>query len=416
MSAAPSATASVESTAVAESTAVSGEVAASGPAAAAGPQSPAATTGPQAPVTVPRQPAGGAIGTGRPAQRLRMLDGLRLLAALSVVFWHYVGQADPAWQADGRQLFGRVESAAAYGWLGVELFFVISGFVICMSAWGRPVGDFAVSRIVRLFPAYWFAVLALTAIALVDPVMRDRLVSTEFLVNLTMLQQPLGVPPASSVFWTLWLELHFYLLFGIVVWRGLTYRRTVAFCALWTLASVFAAGVNDPKVSLLVGERYSPFFIAGVTAYLMYRFRPNLLLWGMLGVSWALGLLKAVPMVRGTKQYIGYPLAWRPAAVIITVIFLLIVAIALGWFDRVQFGWLTVAGALTYPLYLLHLETGWLAIRLLHPYLPPWVTLLVTVGAMLVLAWAVNRFVERPVAPWLRGRLRSAVAEVRARD
>jgi peptidoglycan/LPS O-acetylase OafA/YrhL len=42
---------------------------------------------------------------------------------------------------------------AHQGWTGVYLFFLISGFVICMSAWGRSVGQFAASRITRLFPA-----------------------------------------------------------------------------------------------------------------------------------------------------------------------------------------------------------------------------------------------------------------------
>uniref|UniRef100_A0AAU2VA93 Integral membrane protein n=1 Tax=Streptomyces sp. NBC_00003 TaxID=2903608 RepID=A0AAU2VA93_9ACTN len=36
------------------------------------------------------------------------------------------------------------------------IFFLISGFVICMSCWGKPLGDFFVSRVVRLYPAYWF--------------------------------------------------------------------------------------------------------------------------------------------------------------------------------------------------------------------------------------------------------------------
>lgn len=41
---------------------------------------------------------------------------------------------------------------------------MVSGFVICMSAWGRSVGDFAVSRVSRLFPAYWAAVAFTTLV------------------------------------------------------------------------------------------------------------------------------------------------------------------------------------------------------------------------------------------------------------
>ena len=161
---------------------------------------------------------------------------------------------------------------------------MISGFVICMSGWGRPLGDFVVSRVVRLYPAYWFAIGAITLAVTLAPLLQTRLISSEILVNLTMLQYPVGVPGVSSVFWTLWNELHFYMLFGIVVvWGGTTYRRVLAFCAMWTVASVFAEQSSDPVVSTLVDQRYSPFFIGGVVIYLMYRYRPTLLLWGMLG-------------------------------------------------------------------------------------------------------------------------------------
>src|SRR5215469_15288981 len=121
--------------------------------------------------------------------RVYVLDGLRLAAALSVVAFHLVaGAADRAWDTPTTGLFGPLVHAARYGWLGVELFFLISGFVICMSSWGRTAGQFAVSRFVRLFPAYWFAVLATTAVVTAVPLYEHRLHPDQVLVNLTMLQ------------------------------------------------------------------------------------------------------------------------------------------------------------------------------------------------------------------------------------
>lgn len=107
---------------------------------------------------------------------------------------------------------------AAYGWLGVELFFLISGFVICMSCWGRSVGDFFTSRVTRLYPAYWFAVLATTAVLLLIPGGQKPLPWPDVLTNLTMLQEPLGVRMVDGVYWTLFAELRFYLLFALVAW------------------------------------------------------------------------------------------------------------------------------------------------------------------------------------------------------
>ena len=115
---------------------------------------------------------GGPDGHQPQRPRIRVLDGLRLFAALMVVSYHY---------------FGFVSMPTAYGWLGVELFFLISGFVICMSSMGHTVGQFATSRIVRLFPAYWFGVLLTSAVLLIWEV-RQAPSLGEIAVNLTMLQ------------------------------------------------------------------------------------------------------------------------------------------------------------------------------------------------------------------------------------
>ena len=57
--------------------------------------------------------------------------------------------------------------------------------------------------------------------------------------NLTMLQNPLGVHDIDPSYWTLAVELRFYLLFAIVLAIGVTYRRVVYFCVVWLAVSVF---------------------------------------------------------------------------------------------------------------------------------------------------------------------------------
>jgi peptidoglycan/LPS O-acetylase OafA/YrhL len=78
-------------------------------------------------------------------RRLAILDGLRLLAALMVVSFHYVTDSAP-WSDEKPHGFGWLAyDAARYGFFGVELFFLISGFVICMSGMGRSLGQFFVA-------------------------------------------------------------------------------------------------------------------------------------------------------------------------------------------------------------------------------------------------------------------------------
>jgi peptidoglycan/LPS O-acetylase OafA/YrhL len=346
--------------------------------------------------------------------RLAVLDGLRLLAALAVVLFHYVAISGEAWGESPRDLFPAIYPVAAYGWLGVELFFLISGFVICMSAWGRPLGDFFVSRAARLYPMYWVGIAATTAALLVAG-SQDLKVS-QLLVNLTMLQDPLRVPRVSDVYWTLWIELHFYLLFAIVVWRGVNYRRAVAFCVLWTVASVLAQAIAVPAVDVLVSPQYSMYFIAGIAMFLMHRYGQSLLLWAIIGTSWVLALRHIVIWAKNQARQTEGVVTAGGTSLVVTLIFLVMLAVSLGWLSWIRGRWLTVAGALTYPLYLIHWETGWAAIERLRTVFQPWAALLIVIATMLIVAWLLHRLLEKPLQPRLRRGLSKAIDDMRERS
>ncbi|GHH12771.1 acyltransferase family protein [Streptomyces lanatus] len=344
----------------------------------------------------------------RAASRLRALDGLRLVAALMVCLYHFSGkngQVAESWDQSPGVMFPTLSQFSTYGSLGVQFFFVISGFVICMSSWGRSLGDFFRSRISRLYPAYWVAIVMVTGAAVLLPVVVHPVRPDEFLVNLTMMQQPLGVPRVLGVCWTLWVELKFYVLFALfVIWKGVTYKRVVTFCILWTLASAFARVADNPLTDELVMRDHAPFFIGGLALYLIHRFGSDLLLWGIVGMSFLLGQRYSVMAL------------WHPGAqgefhrnpyVIQGIVFLAFAAVAvvaLGWTRWANWNWLTVAGALTYPFYLIHEHLGWFFIRVLHRGLGlgSYETLALSILSLLALAWLMHRFVEKPFGPKLK--------------
>ncbi|WP_406374211.1 acyltransferase family protein [Streptomyces sp. NBC_00647] len=345
----------------------------------------------------------------RRENRLRALDGLRLVAALMVAGYHYGGRDGEvvrAWGSSPKHQFPTLHQLFAYGCLGVQVFFVISGFVICMSGWGRPLRSFFASRASRLLPAYWAAIIIVTAVFALPAVAYKAVSPSDALLNLTMLQQPLGVDRVLGVCWTLWAEVRFYALFALcIVLPGANRRRVILFCAGWTLAAAIAQGVNEPLLNMVLMPEYAPYFIGGVGLYLVHRDRRDAYAWGIVGVSWLIGQHYAVqrlwhapnPEFFSDRSALGIML-------VVTFGYVAVAAIALGWLNWANWRWLTVAGALTYPFYLVHEHLGWVAVKAYHQtlHIPSYGTLPATVATMLLLAWLLNRYVENLLTPKLR--------------
>ncbi|WP_329135219.1 acyltransferase [Streptomyces sp. NBC_01476] len=379
------------------------------PESGAEPASPSAThpTAVPVPAGAP-QPAGPAPPGRRP--RIYVVDGLRLLAAVAVALHHYAG-TDRAnsprsniWDRPVSAIMPTVFRIAAYGWVGVEIFFVISGFVICMSCWGRRPRDFFVSRVIRLYPAYWFGVLftavVVTMVPGVWPKPRPQLV----LFNLSMFQSGAQLPSVDGVYWTLWSELRFYLVFLIVVAFGLTYRRVVLFCCVWGALALVAPASGFPMLVLFADPDGAWYFIAGLALFLMYRFGQDMLLWGILALSWLMAQNELGNRISTVEHVSG----WRGALLIYTLFLLFMVGVALGLTDRLQWKWLVTAGALTYPFYLIHYSAGTILINRLQDRVDARLLVGGLILAGLLFAYAIHRLIEQPLARVLKHNLTKA--------
>jgi peptidoglycan/LPS O-acetylase OafA/YrhL len=341
-------------------------------------------------------------------RRLYVLDGLRLVAALMVVMYHYVGYNRTFnWGKNTAVVFPTAHRFAIYGWLGVYLFFLISGFVICMSCWGRTPRQFMVSRFVRLYPAYWVALILTSAVLWLRPG-GSKLRLTDVLTNATMVQEGLGVGNVDGVYWSLWAELRFYLLFAVVVVMGLTYRRVISFCIIWMVAAVFAEQTHNDLVTMVADPDSAAFFIGGVAIYLMYRFGSRPELWLLIVASWLLGQFQMDGLVSHASSVAKNHISWTLSMVLVTSFYLVVIASALGKLDFFNWRWLTVAGAMTYPLYLIHEATGWEIIRHARGHVSPYLLLGSLTAGMLVLAYLIHRLIEQPASRWLKNWLTPA--------
>ncbi|MFG1946501.1 acyltransferase family protein [Nonomuraea sp. NPDC048826] len=350
-----------------------------------------------------------ALGDGRLAE----LDLLRFIAALAVLAFHYLVAYASVWGDRPAELFPALAPVAGLGILGVELFFIISGFVILMTIWGRGLGSFARSRLVRLYPAYWLSLLAVVAVyGLTGAKALDPKLSTgDYLVNATMFQRLFKVGDASGVYWSLWAELRFYLLITILVVAGVTYGRVLVFCGVWLVAALGAELLGDPVLNEILMPRYAPYFVAGMALYLIHKHGSAWLPWIYVAASYGMSLHAALARVHGRIELAGFknmPVTDLAVVVTVTLIYLVMALVALGLLRMRARPALTALGATTYPLYLFHSVIAVVLIPPLTGALPPWATALVTTVAAVVVSYVVYACAERPIQRILKPRRSSA--------
>jgi peptidoglycan/LPS O-acetylase OafA/YrhL len=259
-----------------------------------------------------------------------LIDVLRLVAALSVWFFHavYLYSAGP------------LSAVAQYGYIGVPVFFMVSGFVISVSAKDRTRAEFALARAVRLYPAFLLALVPTTFALLYSG--RDVTLA-QFAANLTMVPRILKQPELDGVMWSLLFEILFY----SYVWAFLIGPKFVpklrAFCTIWLALSCVNLLHPLPLKVILILE-WGPYFTVGCFAWLWLRSgqsRDRTLWLASCAASAALAMKQtaADPLVAAVLVF-GFALAF-PAITRMKVM------------APLQ-PWALLAGALSYPLYLIH--------------------------------------------------------------
>lgn len=234
--------------------------------------------------------------------RFAFIDALRGVAAMSVVVYHIYKQnllkyAETPFPEPFHTLF-------VNGYLGVYIFFVLSGFVIAYSVRGYRitpgfVGRFALRRSLRLDPPYWVAMIGAILVALTaqQVAIENKLEvpsAGDVVAHVFYIQQFLGIPHILGVFWTLCLEIQFYLLY--VVLLGLTQRFAgdrlwVFFGPIFVLSLIVGANVLDLGHALCLWAW--PFFFVGAATSWHFDGRISSRTWGLIMAAACLVALDA---------------------------------------------------------------------------------------------------------------------------
>jgi peptidoglycan/LPS O-acetylase OafA/YrhL len=332
--------------------------------------------------------------------RIEVLDFLRGVAALAVALHHFCNVLDD----------GPIKAASYYGQLGVQVFFVISGFIIPYSLVRgnyelRNYATFVAKRIIRLDPPYIVTIAVIIALGVLSwyfPFQqgaRFEVSWPQLLLHLGYVNTFFGYPWLSDVFWTLAIEFQYYLLMGLVfpvIFSSDARIRLGALAALCSLSFVITSGAFIFHFIFL--------FMMGIVICQLRI--------GMIGRGQCAALLAAA--VVGNLVVGDVPSTLAGAAAVLAILFLRI-----G--NRIFF----FLGSISYSLYLIHSPVGRrgmnVFIRATGADTQPekYVAVLFAVGVSIVAAYLLYRFVERPSQRWssaLRYRPRRRPAELRPEE
>ena len=338
------------------------------------------------------------------AGRLNNVDGLRGLAALLVIFGHW-GEFVADHARDAR-VAGAMRAVLldyfSFGRAGIVAFFCISGFVIPFSFRGRqPKRAFLVSRVFRLYPAYWLSLLV--GLVTVPLVTGSFFSAREIAANITMVPLFLRQSPVIGVYWTLHIELVFYAacfaLFAVARLHDARVNASLICCytaigvaaGAWRFAhagSGLPIGIPTYLAAMHVGT-LARLHLIEHDARAARLFAP------------ALVVLLAGVMVTNTAGYLhasDEAMGWIATNTgYLTGVALFLLCVRRGLFARQP---LVYAGAISYSLYLFHIPAiqCWEA---LWPHLGDW-RVAALLGTVFVFATAIGvsglvyRLVERP--------------------
>lgn len=368
----------------------------------------------------------------RDREHIYPLDALRFFSAFCVMAFHlcfydWANDLNPA--SDMLAGAARYEALAPFtwfGWVGVQIFFVISGFVIAHSAAGASPIAFLKGRIVRLYPAVWVCA-TLTFVTLLW--MGQGALSEDLGAYLRSIALWLRGPWVDGVYWSLAVEIVFYgLVFGMLVARRLLSITALPWMlTAWSLFYAFvhfAPHLAESALSpFVVGKiewfggillfKHGSFFAIGVWLWLMSRKAMNVPRYAGLVLAIGLSLTQIVPRasafaVEVNSPWVGmaFPV-WVPVGVWLAGVGVVFAAARFPERFAVRAPARQAAlkriGLMTYPLFLIHSVVGAALIRVLTQMgVGPWVALVLAMSAMLLLAYVICATAEVGIRNLLR--------------
>ena len=324
--------------------------------------------------------------------RFYEIDFLRFFAALSVVFFHYTFRG---YAADNMSVlsFPYIGEISRYGYFGFHLFFMISGFVILLSAFKKTTSEFVIARMVRLYPAYWFSVTLTFFTILIIGGSRYNATWYQYLINLSMIHGYIGVSSIDGVYWTLMLELKFYfLIFLIILVNQIVNIKH--YLTLWLALTLVMPYIEIKYIDFFLFPEWSSYFIAGACFYMIYKEGLCFQKFILIAVTYLLAIYNEIAIIPEMEAHYNIVLNRFVIVFIISLFYLILLMISLRKTKFLNKRRFITLGVLTYPLYLIHQNIGFMLFNLLNEHMNKYVILVIVTVSMLFMAYLINVYIE----------------------
>lgn len=324
------------------------------------------------------------------------LDWMRGISALFIVLFHFTTQYelmighDPKWSIN-----------FPYGSLAVVIFFLLSGFltVFQIKDGENPV-KFAIKRFLRLYPTYWVCILITTLVTVLFMPTLAKPLKT-ILINLSMLQSFLNVESVDGVYWTLAYELRFYLYIFIVLLIKKE-RHLSIFLFAWLIIAISSICIPDQGIFhyyksgielVFMSSRAAQFACGGFIALLLTDKKNYLCYCGIV-------LCILLQILIGGEGELIFLICGAMILVLGILLSKRIEESKKKWPKAIMLSHNAISflATISYPLYLLHQYIGrTITYHLQLAGFGGEEYIFIPMAIVLLLAWYVHRFVEKPI-------------------
>jgi len=314
--------------------------------------------------------------------RIYELDAFRGIAAMAVVIYHYTTKYNEVFETTSVLNF-------PYGWLGVPLFFILSGFVItltvnrCMSPF-----DFLFRRFMRLYPTYWICLLITLGLVYASDFKMFKLPLIDVLMNFTMVGEIFGFNYVDGSYWSLLPELLFYLLMAFLM----LFKKTNN-VLLYNIPILIICLINYFWQITFLWRLlyYVPLFMIGISMYNIHVGKKE----NYFHILIVCNLAMSIFLYQNLRGNIFPITLYATSFTSFVGIFYLFVYGKLKFLGNSKV--LVFLGAISYSLYLIHENVGFIIINYLDTYFEMKnLSITIAIIVSIVLAYVVTFYLEPP--------------------